>query len=735
MILKHIGIFLYLTILPLFLFGQNKITTRDIDWKSFLSEHDLRWDSIKSDYYSGAILGNGLLGVNIYSDEEHISYRWNIGRNDVTESRDGNNALYDKARLPIGYFKLIPKGKVLSEKMRLSLWDATVTGNINTDKGNISIKTYVDANNEVIVIETNTGNRNIADWVWVPEQAVNSRTTFAYTHSQTPENYLSKPNPPAEMTTDGNYHYSIQKLYSGWVYVTGWVRISTKDTQRTYITVSYADSLQKALDEIQDVLGNYTKQDQENNEEAHRQWWHNYYPASYAEFPDKKIEQFYWMQQYKFGCLTRKDKNIIDLMGPWTYRTPWPAIWWNLNIQLTYSPLFTANRMELSEPVWSSMEKNIQNLINNVTNEEWRKDAAGIGRTSSYDLVSPLDPANLKIGQYEPGNLVWILFYYWQYCTYKGDDTILVNKFYPLLKRSIAYYFHILYKDENGKYHLPLTTSPEYKEVEDCNYDLALLRWGLSVLQDINEKFRLNDPLQSEWYEVSKNLTGYPADPEEGYMIGKDVRLESSHRHYSHLLMIYPLHLINWEQKENRDLICRSLNHWIGMKGALEGYSYTGSSSIYSMMGDGDNAVRQLNVLLEKYIQPNTLYREAGPVIETPLSAAASLQELYLQSWGDKIRVFPAVPARWKNISFINFRAKGAFLISAARKNGETSVIQIESQKGGECNIQTGMNVDEIQVYSVPAKQKVKFKVLDRNNGLLGISMKENDIIQIIKNT
>lgn len=729
--MKRIVTFFIYCILPLCIFCQNKISTDDIDWQSFLSGHNMTWDRIKADYYSGAILGNGLLGVNIYSDEEQVSYRWNIGRSDVTENRKGNNNLYDKARLPIGHFKLIPKGKVISERMELSLWDATVTGNIGTDLGDISFRTYVDANKDVIVIETNTGGQNIFDWNWVPEPAISPRTAFPYTRAGTPEEYLSNPNPPIELSFDQTFYYSIQKLYSGWVYITGWCKIKRGNTERTYVTVSYADNMQKAIKEMQKTLAEYVIKDQEDNEKAHREWWHNYYPASYASFPDKEMETFYWMQQYKLACLTRQDKNIIDLMGPWTDKTPWPAIWWNLNIQLTYSPLFTANRLELSEPLWNSMERNMQNLINNVHNEEWRKDAAAIGRSSSYDLIRPLDPASARSNQYEVGNLTWTLLYYWQYCTYKGDDDTLLKKFYPLLKRSIAYYFHILYKGDDGKYHLPMTASPEYKPAGDCNYDLSLLRWGLSTLLDINKKYKLKDPLEPKWTDVSKNLVDYPTHPEEGYTIGKDVRLTSSHRHYSHLLMIYPLYLVNWEQAGNRDIIQRSLDHWIGMKGALQGYSYTGSSSIYSMMGNGDKAYNQLKELLSRYIQPNTLYKETGPVVETPLSAAASLQELYLQSWGDKIRVFPAVPAEWKNLSFIDFRANGAFLVSATRKDSRTSLIQVESTVGGTCRIQTGMDVSKVQVYSVPAMKKVGFKVLDRETGLLNINTKKGDVIQI----
>ena len=68
------------------------------------------------------------------------------------------------------------------------------------------------------------------------------------------------------------------------------------------------------------------------------------------------------------------------------------------------------------------------------------------------------------------------------------------------------------------------------------------------------------------------------------------------------------------------------------------------------------------------------MYLEAGPVIETPLAAAQAVHEMLLQSWGDTLRVFPAVPAAWKDAAFHDLRAEGAFLVSAVRREGRTTL-------------------------------------------------------------
>ncbi len=729
-------IFLMMASFVITLQAQQKVTPKDIDWTNFLKQHDLVWDKIVPDYYAGAIMGNGLLGNNIYKDGQ--AYKFHIGRVDITEGRMPADKtlyrnLYHGARLPIGYFLLKPAGTVIAENMRLGLWDATTTGNIITDKGKIAFKSYVHATRDVIVLETDCeGEETSFQWNWSALKAISPRYTFGY--KDYPQEYIDNPNPDVKLYTDGEYNLSVQNLLGGKTYVVAWKEIGKSNSRRILITISQEMTEGSAINKAKETIANAIKESPASLESSHKQWWHSYYPSSFASFGNTRMESFYWIQQYKFGCLTRPDKYIIDLQGPWAMeKTPWPAIWMNLNVQLTYSPLFTANRAELSEPLWRSLNDNLQNLIENVP-AQWRFDAAAVGRSTSYHLFSPLKTDMENKMLYEVGNLAWILYYYWQYCTYLQDEDELLNKFYPLLKKSIAYYEHIREKREDGKYHLPETASPEYKTAKDCNYDLSLLRWGLNALLELNAKYNLNDIKVSEWKDFRDNLTAYPIDPEKGFMIGENVNLTSSHRHYSHLLMIYPLHTVNWEQPENRQLISKSIAYWQSMPDYLQGYSFTGSSSIYSMMGDGQRSVNQLQKLLDKYIQPNTLYKETGPVIETPLAGAASLQELYLQSWGGKIRVFPAVPDGWQQASFINFRTEGAFLISATRDNGKTVFIQVESRKGGGCLIQTYMDTYNLRIEK-NSGGNVDFSIISKADGLIRINTKKGDIIQLIDTT
>ena len=235
--------------------------------------------------------------------------------------------------------------------------------------------------------------------------------------------------------------------------------------------------------------------------------------------------------------------------------------------------------------------------------------------------------------------------------------------------------------------------SPELRSVEDCSYDLDLLRWGANRLLEIAADKGLrpeDEPLISEWQTIQKRLVPNHVN-ETGRMIGKGVALGGGHRHWSHLLAIYPLRTLTPEDEADRELIQKSLEHWQGFGKGIAGYAFTGASCMSSALGDGDQSLTYLNEL-KSYLKPSTLYSEIGlPVMETPLHGATAIQEMLLQSWGDRLRVFPAVPSEWQDVQFARLRGEGAFLVSACREQGKTKWVHIEAEAGGTIEVDPQM--------------------------------------------
>jgi formylglycine-generating enzyme required for sulfatase activity len=264
-------------------------------------------------------------------------------------------------------------------------------------------------------------------------------------------------------------------------------------------------------------------------------------------------------------------------------------------------------------------------------------------------------------------------------------------------RRRLKYFISLLVEGKDGKLHLKGLMSPEFGCAEDTNYNFALIRWACRTLLELNKRYNLKDPLAPRWQEVLDRLAPYPTD-ENGYRIGSNRPVDRSHRHWSHLLMYHPLHIEDARLQANQVLLRKSLTHWLTVGGRTDthGWSCSGAASLYASMGDGENALAYLHEDLNDTwrIQPNTMfiYPDGGPVLESSSIFNHTLNDMLLQSYGDTIRVFPAVPSAWKDAVFRNLRAEGAFLVSARRSKGKTEWVSITSLAGEPCVIAPGFD-------------------------------------------
>lgn len=696
---------------------------QNINWPQFMSQQDMIWERLPEYWYDSAYLGNGRLGLMIYKEPDKNYIHLETGNCDVHDHR-AKRDVFGIPRLLTGHFALHPKGEIISGKMRLDLWNAEASTEITTTKGIIHLQTFVHANDMIIVVKATTeGDEHDFRWEWIAAEANSPRYLLFKRQGKTnkiPEGYELNPSPTNSKENEINL--SIQELLAGGETTVGWQETKTSPQERILwinLTHTYPKSTSKKIckAEIRQAI----RKGYAALQNAHRQWWNSYYPASFISLPDTKKENFYWIQMYKLASATRGDRALIDNTGPWLSETPWPNAWWNLNVQLTYWALNASDHLDLAASLENALYNHIDQLRLNIP-AAYRHNSLGIGVASNLECMTTTVGIPGK-GKAQVGLLPWACHNLWLIYRHKMDDEVLRNKLFPLLKGAINYYLHFIQKGEDGKYHLPETYSPEYGVTEDCNFDLALLYWGCQTLLESAQRLQIQDPLNSTWKDVLDNLTPYPMD-ENGLLIGKDTPYAFSHRHYSHLLSIYPLYLINKEQPNNTRLIEKSLAFWQSKPKALLGYSCTGASSISSAIGKGNEALSYLNKLFGKFLSSTTMYKESGPVIETPLSGAQCIHDMLIQSWGGKLRIFPALPDIWKDVCFSGLRTEGAFKVSANRKDGKTQFVHIKSLAGEPCIVTT-------DIVNPIFKGKRTFTVQATTNDTYQIDLKKGEEVLI----
>jgi alpha-L-fucosidase 2 len=672
------------------------LVQEDVDWSEFLAGADLVWQRMPQTWYEGPFLGNALLGSGIYAQPGANAVRFNVQHSQVQDHRPEFGSLFGLARLPIGHLTLEPVGAITGVNWRLDLWNAELHGTITTVAGILAIRALVHNFRSVLMVEVTPSDGEAGfRWAFHPEEAVSPRANPIF-NKPPPVGYLANPAPSVER--HGDLELITQPLLAGGQHATAWQEVRRGRRRTLFAAVAWSHPDSTAAATSVHMVRSAAESSRGELLDDHRFWWHQYYRKSFISLPDQRMQSFYWIQLYKIAAAARKDAPPMATCGPWLEPTPWPATWWNLNVQLEYWLIHGSNHLEL-DAVTRSLDQFRQNLFDQV-DERWRADSAGIPRTTDMTLLNsggtgtsgfPVGVPGQDSPTPEVGNLTWALHNVWLSYRHTMDVTILRDVVFPLLRRAINYYLHFLSPGADGRLHLPFTFSPEYGvNSTDTNYDLALIRWACRTLLDSARLLGIDDPLAPRWQQVLATLVDYPVDA-NGFMIGADVPFAKSHRHYSHLLMVYPLYEITGEQPDKRDLIDRSLRHWISFEGALQGYSFTGASSISAQLLRGEDANFYLAELLRRFVQPNTMYKESGPVIETPLSAGQSLHDMLCQSWGDVIRVFPAVPAAWSDLALHNFRTQGAFLVSANRRAGRTEFVRVASLAGAPCRVRPGI--------------------------------------------
>ncbi|MFD8567816.1 glycoside hydrolase family 95-like protein [Streptomyces sp. NPDC059639] len=665
-------------------------------WRTVLDDADLVWQKMPRTWYEGPYLGNGFLGSGIYQEPDRNAVRFNVQHSEVQDHRPEFGSLFGLARLPIGHFTLEPVGTITALDWRLRLRTAQLTGTLTTDRGTLTLRAQVDNARSVLVVEItpSAGERDFR-WVFHPADAISPRAAF----KDTPEGYEG--NPPAEVATyDGNVSAAVQPLLAGGEHVTAWHERTRADGSRTlYAHVRHSFPRASARDKALAAVRAAARLPYAELATAHRAWWDAYYRKSFLSVPDARIQRFYWIQLYKAASAARRDAPVMATSGPWLEPTPWPATWWNLNVQLEYWLIHGSNHLELDAPTRALGE--FRDHLSAEMAPAYRADSLGIPRTTDASLVNGGATATDEgygvgiPGQDPPtpevGNLTWALHNVWLSYRHTMDERILRDVLFPLLRKAIAYYLHFLEPGDDGRLHLPATFSPEYGgNSRDCNYDLMLLTWGCRTLLEAAELLGVEDESAPRWREVLAKRVAYPTDA-NGFMIGADIPFAKSHRHYSHMLAVYPLYELTGRTADERALIEKSLAHWVGFEGALQGYTFTGAASMSALLGKGEDALTYLGELMSRFIQANTMYKESGPVIETPLSAAQSLHDMVCQSWGGIIRVFPALPAAWADLAVHDFRTQGAFLLSAVREKGVTRWVRVVSEAGAPCVVRHGI--------------------------------------------
>ena len=447
------------------------------------------------------------------------------------------------------------------------------------------------------------------------------------------------------------------------------------------------------------------------NEEfrTHRSWWRQFWKQSSIVLPDSVLEKQWYLEMYKFGSASRRGAPPITLQAVWTADNsrlpPWKGDFHHdLNTQLSYWPSFSSNHLEeaLAFLDWLWWCRPVA--------EQYTRSYFGT-KGLAFAGVSTLTGAPMGGWiQYSlsPTVSAWLAQHFYLHWRYSMDGTFLKERAYPWIRAVAIHLDGMSVRDSMGRRKLPLSSSPEINDnrvdawfKETTNFDLSLIRWLFGAAGELALELGLKEDA-AKWNAIRQEWPELAVGPNGKLLVAPDYELKESHRHFSHLMSIHPLGLLDWDRGEqDRSIISASLTDlerlgtdwWCG-------YSYAWFGSMWARARNGEKAAEALRTFATCFCLPNSFHvngDQSGTgrskftyrpfTLEGNFACAQGIQEMLIQSHNGILRVFPAVPQSWEDASFSQLRAEGALLVSAVRSGGRTTSVTILSEKGGSVKV------------------------------------------------
>lgn len=494
------------------------------------------------------------------------------------------------------------------------------------------------------------------------------------------------------------YH---QEGWNGFSYdvVVRWERKGSTLTGVWSLTTSLSD--EQAGKEAADAIERSMVADYQ----SHMAFWKDYWTQSSVCLPDSLLQKQYDNEMYKFGSATREHSYPISLQAVWTADNgklpPWKGDYHHdLNTQLSYWPAYTGNHLTEGlgylNTLWDQRD-----VYKEYTRQYFETEGMNIPGVCALDGK----PMGGWI-QYSMSQTVsaWLAQHFYLHWKYSGDRTFLKERAYPFLKDVVTFLEQISVVDAAGVRKLRMSSSPEifdnsihawFKDM--TNYDLAMMQFAFKAAAELATELQLPEE-SAHWQAIGNQLPALDIDADGALTFAKGFPYDESHRHFSHAMAIHPLGLLDWSQGEEAQHIIQATLKKLQDYGPdyWTGYSYSWFANMKARAFDGEGAAQALRTFAECFCLRNTFHVNGDQTksgkskftyrpftLEGNFAFASGIQEMLLQSHTGIVRLFPAIPASWKNVSFDKLRAMGAFVISAERKEGKNVQVTILPEQGG----------------------------------------------------
>lgn len=415
---------------------------------------------------------------------------------------------------------------------------------------------------------------------------------------------------------------------------------------------------------------------------------------------NKLIELYYNFARYLMIAGSREGTLPLNLQGIWN-NDMWPA--WgckftiNINTEMNYWPVESANLSELANPLFDLIEKMRPN--GRVTAKEMY-DCGGFVCHHNTDLWGDTAPQDLWMpGTQWPMGAAWLCLHIWEHYMFNKDIGFLKEK-YETMKEASEFFVDFLIENQNGQLVTCPSVSPENTYLTESGQKGSLCIGPSMDSQIIHELFtaviKASEILgiDSDYAQKLKYMRDKLPKPEIGkygqikeWAIDYD-EVEPGHRHISQLFALYPADMISVRKTPELANAARAtLERRLSHGGGHTGWSRAWIINLWARLNDGEKVYENITALLSHSTNKNMFDNHPPFQIDGNFGGAAGITEAVLQSINDELILLPALPKEWESGSFDNLKARGGFVVSCKWANSKLETANIVSNSGEACRL------------------------------------------------
>lgn len=388
---------------------------------------------------------------------------------------------------------------------------------------------------------------------------------------------------------------------------------------------------------------------------------------------DQDMEYMYNFSRYLMISSSR-DSLPANLQGLWNQEI-YPA--WdskytiNINLEMNYWNVFSANLVECFQPLLKLLEKMYPNGKQIAKKLYHTSGFVAHHNTDIYGDCGLQDhylPATIW-----PLGAAWLSQVIFDAYTYLKDISILKRYGY-ILEEAARFILNLGIEDKEGYFVLCPSLSPENSYMDGNNrlhmsvgctmddqiiYDLFTKAIQMNHILERHVGFtkELEDAL-GKIRPLKKSQYGTIQEWHEDF-----IEAEPGHRHISHLYGLYPSNQII-EGRDEFLLAKETLSRRLAHGGGHTGWSKAWITAMFARLKSSEAAYQSFQEFMKNSTSRIGLDLHPPFQIDGNFGIAAAIKEMLLYETEDYIEIFPAKPKAVKELVFTNILMKGNMKIS-----------------------------------------------------------------------